>query len=116
MAQTDMLYEDVKRRILLRDFTRIVNQPCRRLRDDRRASAQRASAAAQDGHLEQRVWQAALEAPTYDYQPLWRLLRAQGVWVGRERLTPRVSLWPIGLSWVYLIEDVASRVCLASPV
>jgi putative transposase len=154
MAQPDMLYEEVKTRISLRGFARIVGQPYWRLRDYRRLSARRSSAAAQAGHLEQRVRQAALEAPTYGYRRLWRVLRDQGVWVGRERLRrllralglcqatirkprrPKAAIemeeeWPEGrrvqidatrlsladgISWVYLVEDVASRVCLASSV
>ena len=149
-----MLYEAVKTRVSLRGFARIIGQPYWRLRDYRRSSARRASAAAQDSHLEQRVRQAALEAPTYGYRRLWRVLCGQGVWVGRERLRrllralglsqamirksrrPKVAIqaeeaWPEGrriqidatrlsladgVSWVYLVEDVASRVCLASSV
>jgi transposase InsO family protein len=154
LAQTDTLYEDVKTRISLRGFARMIDQPYWRLRDYRRSSARRASAAAQCNHLEQRVRQAALEEPTYGYRRLWRVLCGQGVLIGRERLRrllrtlglspamirkprrPKAVIrveeeWPEGrrvqidatrlsladgISWVYLVEDIASRVCLASSV
>ena len=154
MAQADTLYEEVKARVSLRGFTRIIGQPYWRLRDYRRSSARRAAAAAQYGHLEQQVRQAALEAPTYGYRRLWHVLRDQGVRIGRDRLRrllrtlglsqavtrkprrPKAAIqmeeeWPEGrrvqidatrlsladgISWVYLVEDVASRVCLASSV
>ena len=154
MAQTDTLYEEVKARVSLRGFTRIIGQPYWRLRDYRHSSARRAAAAAREGHLEQDVRQAALQAPTYGYRRLWHVLRGQGVRIGRDRLRrllrtlglsqavvrkprrPKAAIqveeaWPEGrrvqidatrlsladgISWVYLVEDVASRVCLAASV
>lgn len=154
MAQADTMYEEVKTRVSLRGFTRLIDQPYWRLRDYRRSSVRRAAIAAPYSHLEQHVRQAALEAPTYGYRRLWHVLRDQGVWVGRDRLRrllralglcqamirkPRRAkaaiqveeAWPEGrrvqidatrlsladgISWVYLVEDVASRVCLASSV
>ena len=154
MAQADTMYEEVKTRVSLRGFTRIIDQPYWRLRDYRRSSVRRAAIAAPYSHLEQHVRQAALEAPTYGYRRLWHVLRDQGVWVGRDRLRqllralglcqamirkprrPKAAIqmeeeWPEGrrvqidatrlsladgISWVYLVEDVASRVCLASSV
>ena len=154
MAQADTLYEEFKARVSLRGFTRIIGQPYWRLRDYRRLSSHRAEAADQHHRLVPRVWQAALEAPTYGYRRLWYVLSAQGVLIGRNRLRrllrtlglsqtlirkprrprPAIQLeseWPEGrrvqidatrlslahgVSWVYLVEDVASRVCLAASV
>jgi hypothetical protein len=47
MAQADTMYEEVKTRVSLRGFTRIIDQPYWRLRDYRRSSVRRAAVAAQ---------------------------------------------------------------------
>jgi hypothetical protein len=86
MTQANALYEAFASQLSLRGFTRLIGPPYWHLRDYRGRDAWRREVSQRHEDLTEPVKRVALEEPTYGYRGLWRVLKGQGVLVGRERL------------------------------
>lgn len=75
---------------------RIVGTPYWRLRDYHHRARRRTEAAQRQEQRTRQIKAAALAAPTYGYRRLWRVLKGDDVFIGRERL--RRLLRRLGLS------------------
>jgi len=89
------VFERFNKRITLRAFMRVVEQPYWRLRDHLRAAPRRQQQVRRLAADAEQVKAAALVHPTYGYRPLYHVLREQGENLGRERV--RLLLKALGL-------------------
>jgi len=93
------VYEQLKMKVSLRGFMRVVGRPYWQLRDYLRTAARRQQRQCSPEALQPAVRQAALRHPTYGYRRLYHALKGGGVRIGRERVRRWLAVLGLKHPW-----------------